>query len=72
MTQGQPKEHVRVTTQAIVTSCPVHIRRPDTSRLCRLCLTAIDVNRMNPGWASAGYNPVPTWDGPEAFELVSR
>lgn len=54
--------------KAIVTRCPVHPQRPDINKLCTLCATAIDVNRMNPGWASAGYNPVMSWDGPEAFE----
>lgn len=53
----------------IITKCPHHPSKPDPLRACSLCVTAIEVNSMNPGWAAAGYNPVSSWSGPGTFLL---
>jgi len=57
---------------AIVTWCDIHPARPARVRAtleitCTRCKDAIAVNLMNPDWAAAGYFPVHSWDGGDAF-----
>lgn len=60
----------------ITTRCNIHPARPDrvprTLEIkCIRCKDAITVNFMNPGWAAAGYVPVQSWDGADAFLLAA-